>query len=84
MLEIVRQSSVLALERYKFNDLTDYDIDCEPGVVWDELNSFNEDLFEGKFKIESNIEKQWMKLSLESKEEMPLTVKVKFFELPGE
>mmetsp|Transcript_13574 Transcript_13574/g.23098 ORF Transcript_13574/g.23098 Transcript_13574/m.23098 type:complete len:408 (+) Transcript_13574:43-1266(+) len=84
MLELVRQSSVLALERYRFNDLTDYDIDCEPGVVWDELNSFNEDLFEGKFKIESNIEKQWLKLSLESKEELPLQVKVKFFELPGE
>ncbi len=81
MLELVRDSSVIGLEQYKFNDQTDFDIDCEPGVIWDELNSFNTDIFDGKFRIESNLEKKWMKLSLEDKEEAPMVVKVKFFDL---
>jgi len=50
-------------------------------VVWDELNSFNEDLFEGKLKIESNLEKKWLKISMEDKESLPMLVKVKFFDL---
>ena len=32
MLELVRQISQGNLERYAFNDMTDFDIDYEPGV----------------------------------------------------
>ena len=81
MLELVRDMSVLGLERYRFNDQTDFDVDCEPGVVWDELNSFNEDLFEGRLKIEAHPEKQHLTLALEDKASAPLLVKVKFYGL---
>lgn len=84
MLELVRDTTVVGLERYTFNDQTDFDVDCEPGVVYDELNSFNTDLFDGKFRIETSLEKKWIKLSLEDKTELPMEVKVKFFELPQE
>jgi hypothetical protein len=53
----------------------------EPGVVWDELNSFNEDIFEGRMKVESNPEKRWMKLKLADEESLPLEVKIKFYDL---
>jgi serine/threonine protein kinase len=82
MLELVRQASTMGLERYRFNDLTDHDIDVVPGVFWDELNTFNADCFESKFKIENNLEKKWMKMSMDDKESgAPLVVKVKFFAL---
>jgi serine/threonine protein kinase len=81
MLELVRDISMIGLERYKFNDQTDFDIECEPGVLWDELNSFNQDIFEGKLKIESNLEKQHFKIGLEDKDSIPLLVKVQFYDL---
>jgi len=82
MLELVRQASALGLERYRFNDLTDHDIDVVPGVFWDDLSSFNADAFDSQFKIENNLEKKWMKMSMDDKETgMPLVVKIKFFAL---
>lgn len=65
--------------------MTDFDIDIQPGVVWDEINSFNEDVFESKLKLETNIDKKWMKMTLNDDEEYGnLVVKMKFFELKNE
>jgi len=49
---------------YKFNDMTDFDIQTDPGEIWEELNNFNSDYFESKLKLESNLEKQYIKLCL--------------------
>lgn len=85
MLELVRQISLGNLERYAFNDMTDYDIDYEPGVVHEELNNFNAEYFDSKMKVESNLEKKWIKLHVDGSEEhSQLLVKIKFFDLPAE
>lgn len=62
MLELVRQISAGNLERYAFNDMTDLDIDYEPGVIYEELNNFNTEYFESKLKVETNLDKKWIKL----------------------
>jgi len=54
MKELVRQASTSQLELYKFNDFVDHDIEMTPGNLWEELNMFNEDLFEGKLKLDYN------------------------------
>lgn len=41
MLDLVQEKSVIRTK--KFNDLTDFDIMVDPGVIWDDLNTFNED-----------------------------------------
>lgn len=41
MLELVREVPE-NFENFKFNDMTDYDIDFAPGLVYEELNNFNE------------------------------------------
>ena len=43
MLQLVRQQSNLDI--YKFNDMTDHDIDVSPGLIFEELNNFNSDYF---------------------------------------
>lgn len=58
MLELVRQMPSVGLDTYKFNDQTDFDIDVVPGVVWDELNTFNTDYYEDKLQIEAVPEKR--------------------------
>lgn len=64
--------------------MTDFDIDYEPGVIHEELNNFNTEYFESKLKIETNLEKKWIKLQMdESEENSKLLVKLKFFELPA-
>ena len=45
MLELVRQTTE-NLEVFKFNDMTDHDIDVTPGVIFEELNNFNSDYFD--------------------------------------
>jgi len=35
-------------ELKKFNDLTDYDIDVDPGVVWDDIQRFNTEFKDSK------------------------------------
>lgn len=42
--------------------MTDYDIDYEPGVVFEELNNFNAGYYENKLKIETNLEKKWIRI----------------------
>ena len=61
-LELVREMPSV-LDAYRFNDQTDFDIDVAPGVVWDELNTFNEDCYEGKLTIEENQEKRCFMLT---------------------
>ena len=46
MLELVRQTSVQNLEMYKYNDMTDFDIQADPAVVWEEINNFNCEYFD--------------------------------------
>lgn len=48
MLELVRQCSQKNLELYKFNDMTDHDIDVAPSTIWEQLNEFNSDCFEDR------------------------------------
>jgi len=50
MLDLVKQTSVLNIK--KFNDMNDFDINVQPGVIWDDLNTFNTDMFEEQFTIE--------------------------------
>ena len=84
MLELVRQISAGNLERYAFNDMTDFDLDYEPGVIHEELNNFNTEYFDSKLKIETNLEKKWIKLNMdESEENSKMLIKLKFFELPA-
>lgn len=79
MLELVREKPE-NFENFKFNDMTDYDIDYAPGVVFEELNNFNDNIYEKKLNIELNAEKKWIKIHQEGTEELlPLKVKVKFF-----
>jgi hypothetical protein len=47
LLEIVRQTSEKNLDLFKFNDMTDHDIDVVPGTIWDDLNEFNSEYFDG-------------------------------------
>lgn len=53
MLELVRAVPE-NFENFKFNDMTDYDIDFAPGVIVEELNNFNEQFYEKKLTIEVN------------------------------
>jgi len=57
MLELVRQTSACNLELQKYNDMTDFDIQSTPGVVWEELNNFNDDYFESQLTLENNMDK---------------------------
>jgi len=84
MKELVRQASASELELYRFNDLVDHDIECMPGTIWEELNMFNEDMFEGKLKLDYNPEKQHMTIEMSDPEsgDLDFIVKAKFFALP--
>lgn len=75
MLQLVRQTTE-NLEVFKFNDMTDHDIDVTPGLIFEELNNFNSDYFDSQLKIESNLDKKHIRMSMEG-----LDVKVKFFQL---
>jgi serine/threonine protein kinase len=57
LLEFVREASVSELELYRFNDLTDHDIDVSPGSIWEELQAINEDFLDGRLKLEQNLVK---------------------------
>lgn len=58
LLELVRERPEDFFENYKFNDMTDYDIDFAPGIVFEELNNFNENFYGKKLTIELNLEKR--------------------------
>jgi len=81
-LELVRQTSLTNLNAYKFNDMTDFDIEADPTVIWDELNSFNTDGFDNRFTIEKNVEKKYIRMTMKNDEEYgDLDIKLKFFGL---
>jgi hypothetical protein len=42
MLELVREAQ--SFIGYKFNDMTDHDIDVNPGVLYEELEAYNNDI----------------------------------------
>lgn len=60
MKEFVRQVSESELQLYKFNDMVDHDVEVMPGQFWEELNMFNEDLFDCKLKLNYNENKKHM------------------------
>ena len=77
MLDLVRQTS--ALDHVKFNDMADFDLEVDPGVVWDDVNNFNSEQLEGKMTIEK-VEGKCIKMSLpQSEDNNALTIKIKFF-----
>ena len=86
MLELVREISKTGLSSYKFNDMTDFDIDHTPREIYEEIMSFNQDLYKEQLHVEVNNEKKWIKIIKEDKEVSANTmiVKIKFFEVPVE
>jgi len=81
-LDLVRQSSFIDT---RFNDMTDFDVTVDPGVIWDDLNAFNEDNFDGKMTI-SHVENKHILIEMKAEEQgqTDLKVKVKFFQVPSE
>ena len=78
MLNLIRQRSVIDFSR--FNDQTDFDIECVPGVIWEDLNVYKEEQ-NNKLVIEK-IDGKGFKLTLPADEEEgtdELVCKVKFF-----
>ena len=63
--------------------MTDHDIDVTPGVIWDDLNTFNEEHFEGGLKIEK-VDGKHILMTLQGEEgvSQDLVVKVKFLAIP--
>lgn len=81
LLELVREKPE-NLENFMFNDMTDYEIDFFPGVVYEALGDFNENYYEKKLNIELNKDKKFIMIHQEESEEnMALKVKVKFFDV---
>jgi len=67
----------------RFNDMTDFDIEVAPGLIFDDLNQANEEMFEGKWKIE-HIENKHILMTLEmpeGSEAQNMVIKVKFFKI---
>lgn len=54
-----------------------------PGTIWEELNMFNEDLFESKLTLDYNTEKQHMTIEMADPETgmIDFKIKAKFFSL---
>lgn len=63
---------------YKYNDMTDHDIDVAPGEILEQLKTFNCEHFEEGLEITPNFEKQHIKLKAKNEN---LEVKIKFFEV---
>jgi len=51
--------------------MTDYDIDYDPGVIYEELENFNKNFYEnkGSLKIEKNLDKKWLKILQEGNDD---------------
>ena len=47
MLELVRKIPSHGINKYHFNDMSDFDINVFPIDIWNELNNFNADMYEG-------------------------------------
>ena len=77
MLELVKDKPIITT---KFNDLTDFDLEITPGVVYDDLNSFNEEVFDGKMKI-AVVPNKHIQITIQTDDEEAhdIVVKVKFY-----
>ena len=67
--------------------MTDYDIDYDPGVIYEELENFNNNFNEnkGSLKIEKDLDKKWLKIHQDATEEKSaLKIKIKFFDVTPE
>jgi hypothetical protein len=86
MLEFVREASASQLELFRFNDMTDFDINCSPGDIWEDLRTFNDEYFDSfkqdfvqcRLNFEQNLDKKYFKISSDDLDK-PLEVKIKFF-----
>ena len=52
LLQLVRPLPTEGIDTYQFNDMTDFDIDVVPGILYDGLASFNENIYGEKLIIE--------------------------------
>lgn len=86
MKELVRQVSESELQLYKFNDMVDHDIEVMPGQLWEELNEFNEELFEAKLNLNYNVDKKHMTIEMLDQDTgcQQFLVKAKFYALNNE
>ena len=69
----MRETSVKNLELFKFNDMTDHDIDITPGHVVELLNEFNCEYFDNQLSFDQNNEKKFLKLSIKDQLEVKIT-----------
>lgn len=70
------------LEIFRFNDLTDHDIDVGPATVWEELNQFNVEAFDERLQLHADAEKKCFIIEEKDENDQLLyQVKAKFFEL---
>merc|ERR1719284_2143866 len=79
MLDLVREEPAIC---NRFNDMTDFDTEVVPGVVFDDLMRANEETFEGKWTVE-HIENKCIKLTMPKEDEngIDTIVKVKFYKI---
>ena len=86
LLQLVRKIPSHGINKYHFNDMSDFDINVFPLVVWNELNNFNADMYEGQLAIEQDVDKQCIVISQGDQEDASknLQVKVKFYNTSGE
>jgi len=66
--------------------MVDHDIEVMPGQLWEELNEFNEELFEGKLNLNYNVDKKHMTIEMLDTDTgcQEFLVKAKFFALNNE
>lgn len=66
--------------------MVDHDIEVMPGQIWEELNEFNEDSFEGKLNLNYNKDKKHITIEMQDPEtgSHHFLVKAKFFALNHE
>lgn len=62
--------------------MNEYDTSVDPGMIVEKLNEFNADFKNSELKIEVNLDKQWVKIIKEDKEQNnTLIVKMKCFDI---
>jgi len=67
MLDLVKQATFAAVHNKRFNFMTDFDIEVEPGVIWDDLNTFNCDHYDERLNIEK-VDGKHIVISLKSED----------------
>jgi hypothetical protein len=84
MLDLIKQDMPFG---GRFNDMTDFDIEVAPGLIFDDLMQCNEEMFEGKWTVEHK-ENKCIKLTnkadAEDESGVDTIVKVKFYKITGE